>query len=58
MNSNTLGNATVQHSRWEDEGKGINPIDWTAINNNQYVIDKVEPTDDLISKTKAQAAEV
>jgi len=54
MNSKTLGGATIQQTRWEDEGKGTNqPIDWTAINNNQYVIEKVEPTDDLISRTKA-----
>ena len=53
MNSNTLGDATIQQTRWEDKDMGSTPIDWTAINNNQYVIEKVEPTDDLISKTKA-----
>jgi len=53
MNSNTLGGATIKQERWEDDTKAYNPLDWTKINNNQYVIEKVEPTDDLISKTKA-----
>ena len=53
MNSNIFGDATVKNSRWEDDGKGVNPIDWEEINNNQYNIDKTESPNNLMNKTKA-----